>query len=288
MAPCRAGASTPGMARLFPDGPRSRTVVMRRVLVTTLGSRLACETPRKHPRLVAVAGVALWLGAGGQPLVAHPAHLELAAPGARPSAFGRQGISAPDFHDGPPAPTEQTGSGRSRGVEEPVEEQSRGIIDAVARLLNFTLLAGTLWYLLRGPLRNYLNDRSAAIRGDLAEAAEMRCGASEQMAEIDRRMEALPGELEALRAQGAAEIAAEVKRIHAAAEAERDRLLEQARREIELQVKVAERDLVSHAADLAVGVASERLRASITDEDQERLVDRYVAQLKGSSATLSG
>ena len=69
-------------------------------------------------------------------------------------------------------------------------------------------------------------------------------------------MEALPAELEALRAQGAREIAAEEARIRAAAAAERERLLEQARREIDLQVRVAERDLVSHAADLAVGVAS--------------------------------
>ena len=46
-------------------------------------------------------------------------------------------------------------------------------------------------------------------------------------------------------------------------------------------MKIAERDLVSHAADLAVGVAADRIRHTITDEDQKRLVDRYVQQLKG-------
>jgi F0F1-type ATP synthase membrane subunit b/b' len=40
---------------------------------------------------------------------------------------------------------------------------------------------------------------------------------------------------------------------------------------------------VSHAADLAVGVATERIKKNITDEDQQRLVDRYVQQL-GSAA----
>jgi F0F1-type ATP synthase membrane subunit b/b' len=93
-------------------------------------------------------------------------------------------------------------------------------------------------------------------------------------------MQALPGELEALRAQGAQEIAAEEARIRAAAAAERERLLEQARRDIDLQVRVAERQLASHAADLAERVASERIKKSITDEDQKRLVDRYVQQLK--------
>ena len=85
--------------------------------------------------------------------------------------------------------------------------------------------------------------------------------------------------LEALRIQGASEIAAEEERIRAAAAAERDRLLEQARREIDLQVKVAERALVSHAADLAVGVATERIKKNITTDDQKKLVDQYVQRL---------
>jgi F0F1-type ATP synthase membrane subunit b/b' len=47
-----------------------------------------------------------------------------------------------------------------------------------------------------------------------------------------------------------------------------------------VQVKIAERELVSHAADLAVGVAAERIKKNITDDDQKRLIDRYVQQLK--------
>src|SRR5207253_11217243 len=117
-------------------------------------------------------------------------------------------------------------------------------------------------------------------RSDLVNAAEVRALAARQMEEIDRKMKALPSELEALRVQGAQEIAAEEERIRSAAAAERNRLLEQARREIDLHVKVAERELVSHAADLAVGIASDRIKKIITDEDQQRLVDRYVQQLQ--------
>jgi len=163
---------------------------------------------------------------------------------------------------------------------EGAEEGGRGLVDVIARVVNFGILAGTLFYLLRSPLRGYLVDRTTQIRKDLVDAAETRRAAAAQIEDIDRKMKALPGELEALRAQGAQEIAAEEARILAAAAAERDRLLAQARREIDLQVKVAERELVAHAADLAVGVASERIKANITDDDQERLVDRYVKQLK--------
>jgi F-type H+-transporting ATPase subunit b len=150
----------------------------------------------------------------------------------------------------------------------------------VARFLNFAILAGTLFYLLRSPIATYLADRSRQIRSDLVNAAEMKRAAAAQIEEIDRRMQALPGELEALRAKGAQEIAAEETRIRTAAAAERDRLLEEARRDIALQAKIAERELVSHAADLAVAVATERIKNSITDDDQRRLVDRYVQQLR--------
>ena len=168
----------------------------------------------------------------------------------------------------------------SAGSPKSAEEGGRGLVDVIARVVNFGILAGTLFYLLRSPLRGYLANRATQIRKDLVDAAETKRAAAAQIEDIDRKMKALPGDLEALRVQGAQEIAAEEARILAAAAAERDRLLAQARREIDLQVKVAERELVAHAADLAVGVASDRIKANITDDDQKRLVDRYVKQLK--------
>jgi F-type H+-transporting ATPase subunit b len=159
------------------------------------------------------------------------------------------------------------------------EPHQDSLINVIARLVNFGILAGSLVYLLRSPFAAYLANRDAQIRSDLVNAAELKQAAAAQIDDIDRKMKALPGELEALRRQGLEEIAAEEARIQAAAAAERDRLLEQARREIALQVKVAERELVSHAAELAVGVATERIKKNITDDDQQRLVDRYVQQL---------
>jgi len=159
-------------------------------------------------------------------------------------------------------------------------EHEEGLLPVIARLLNFAILVGTLVYLLRSPFVTYLNTRGTQIRSDLVTAAEMKQTAAAQLEEIDRKMKVLPGELEALRVQGAQEIAAEEARIRAAATAERDRLLEQARRDIDQLVRVAERDLVNHAADLAVGVAAERIKKTITDADQVRLADRYVQQLK--------
>lgn len=184
-------------------------------------------------------------------------------------------LMAPALHAAQPEHAATAVAGEAEG-----EKHGSGALDMIARLVNFAILAGSLGYLLKSPIATYLRDRDAQIRTDLVEAAKMKQSAAAQIDEIDRKMKALPSELEALRAQGAQEIASEEERIRAAAAAERDRLLEQARRDIDLQVKIAERDLVSHAATLAVGVATERIKNAITDEDQKRLVDRYVKQIQ--------
>jgi F-type H+-transporting ATPase subunit b len=146
--------------------------------------------------------------------------------------------------------------------------------------VNFAILFGALWYFLKAPMANYLRDRHTAIRKELVEAASVTATASAQLAEIEQRLHALPGEIEALRQRGAEEIASEEARIAALAAAERDRLLEQTRREIDLQVRLAKRALVEHAADLSVQLAAERIAQQITPSDQERLVDQYLTDVK--------
>ena len=75
-------------------------------------------------------------------------------------------------------------------------------------------------------------------------------------------------------------MAAEGAQIRQQAEAERHRLLEQTRREIELQIRLAKQALAEHTADLAVKLASDRMTTTMTADDQARLIDRYVADVK--------
>lgn len=158
-------------------------------------------------------------------------------------------------------------------------EHDEGLMPIVARVANFAILVGILVYFLRSPLAGYLQSRGEHIRSDLVRAAEMRRTSEAELAEIDQRMKALPSELEALRARGAQDIAAEEARIRAAAEAERERLLEQMRRDVEMQVRIALTMLRNEAAGLATEIARRRIEATITAEDQMRLIDRYAVQL---------
>ena len=145
---------------------------------------------------------------------------------------------------------------------------------------NFIIFAGILYYYGNKPLKEYLASRSATIRKDLVEAAELRATATAQLATIEQKLAALPGELTALRTRGAEEIKSEEQRIAAQAAADRDRLLEQTRREIDLQVRLAKKDILEHAANLSVQLATERIKKEVTPADQDRLVDRYLSQVK--------
>jgi F-type H+-transporting ATPase subunit b len=159
------------------------------------------------------------------------------------------------------------------------EAASGGIVPIIAKVVNFAVLAGVLVYFLKTPIVTYLTSRGAEIREGLVTAAAMRDQATAQLEEIEDKMKELPGELEALRTRGAEDIKAEEARIAQAAAVERERLLEQTRREIEMRLRIARRELTAHAADLAVTLAEQRIRRSITPDDQVRLVDRYASEL---------
>jgi ATP synthase F0 subunit b len=170
------------------------------------------------------------------------------------------------------------------GAEAEHHEESIGAM--VAKMgwpvANFIIFVGVIYYFANKPLKEYLATRSATIRKDLVDAAELKATATAQLASIDQKLQALPGEITALRARGADEIKAEEQRIAAAATADRERLLEQTRREIDLQVRLAKKEILEHAADLSVQLATDRIKKEVTPEDQARLVDRYLDQVKKS------
>ncbi|RPJ73998.1 MAG: hypothetical protein EHM24_06915 [Acidobacteria bacterium] len=182
----------------------------------------------------------------------------------------------PAAHAAPQGEAHQAGGEHDKGSHEAASPWN-----LIGKIFNFAVLAGALVYLLRSPFADYLKNRAVRIRSDLANARQMRDEASAQMAKIEERLTALPSEIEALKRRGAAEAAAEQARMREATETERQRLLDQARREVESQVRTAERMLLKRAGELAVSVATERVRRTITAADQDRLVDRYLTQVGG-------
>ena len=150
----------------------------------------------------------------------------------------------------------------------------------IARLFNFAVLVGLLVYFLRRPIASYLQTRDETIRKGLVEAATLRSTAEKQLSDVRAKQAALPGELETLRRLGQAELSAERARMKVATQQARTQMLERTRRDIDFQFRQARRGLQAHVADLAVALARRKIEAAITPEDQHRIVERYVTEVR--------
>lgn len=190
------------------------------------------------------------------------------------AAYGREG-----GQEHAQAPADAHEAEGEHAAEHSIGEMVLGMAWPVA---NFIIFLGVIYYYGNKPFQGYLANRSATIRKDLVEAAELKAAATAQLATIEQKLAALPGELAALRTRGAEDIKSEEQRIAASAAADRERLLDQTRREIELQVRLAKKEILEHAADLSVQLATDRIKKEVTPEDQSRLVDRYLDQVKKS------
>jgi len=228
-----------------------------------------------------VLAAVLLAGVLSAPAIAAPVQTPQGAPHAEATPTAPQGGPSSHPTDQPTeAGADREAAGHAGGHGEGGGQEAESPWTLIARLFNFAVLAGALVYLLRSPLGAFLESRRIQVRSDLDKAAETRQAASSQLAHVEARLKALPEELETLKRHGTTEIAAEEARIRAAAEQERVRLLDQARREIDRRVHVAERELTKRAGDLAVDLATVRAKQAITEADQQRLVDRYLEQVR--------
>ncbi len=140
------------------------------------------------------------------------------------------------------------------------------------------LIAVVLYFLLK-LVPGRLRAKREGIDRELREAREATAGAEARMKQVEARLAALGGEIEAMRAQAARQSGEEEARIHAALEAERERIVRSAEQEIAAAQSNAERGLKRYASDLAVDRAAERVRLS-ADGDRA-LVDEFLQGLAG-------
>lgn len=147
------------------------------------------------------------------------------------------------------------------------------------KTLNFLVLAAGFGYLVRKAVRPYLASRTAAIRQEIAEAARLREEAEARLAETDRRLANLNAEIEKLRAEARREFDEEERRLKAESERAIARLQTGAELEIASMTKRARQELKAYAAELALRMAREKIRARMSPEMAHALVDSFVHNL---------
>ena len=154
-----------------------------------------------------------------------------------------------------------------------------GWIETAGRWFNLAVLVGIIAYFLRAPLRQFLADRKRGIQEDISSAGRALQEAEERLSVVQGQIRGLDEERAAMRKATVEEAEGERLRVLERAQRDVDRLTRRAETEIQLLTRVARNELRSHAADLAVGLARQKLSQELTAEEDARVVGRVVESL---------
>lgn len=152
------------------------------------------------------------------------------------------------------------------------------------KFLNLAIFTAVAIYILRRPISQKLLDRREAIRKELVTAQEEREQALAKVAEADGLLSRLDSDVRAVREQAKQEAAAERRRLSAATTREMEKLKQQAQREMETANKVARKELRQYLAQRSIEVAREQVKTQIRPEDDTRLVQENIADLRRTTA----
>jgi F-type H+-transporting ATPase subunit b len=161
----------------------------------------------------------------------------------------------------------------SAGAEKPEDNTN------LWKWANFVLLAVVAGYFIGKHAPGMFQARTAEIQKGIAEAQQQKRDAEKRAAEVDAKMSRLGADIEAFRAQSKTEMEREGARIRQETTAQIERIHHQATLEIESAGKTARRELREYAAELALDLASQRIRQRMTPATDAALVAGFVEDL---------
>ena len=159
-------------------------------------------------------------------------------------------------------------------------EGGGGLGDLAWPALNFAILVAVLIYFGRQPIRDFFAARQGRIRTDLDAAARALSEAESRHAEWQRKLVELDADTARIREQARQRAESEREHILADASAAADRIRNDARAAVDQELRRAREELRREAAELAIEIAGQTLRARVTDADRSRLVDEFIATIE--------
>jgi F-type H+-transporting ATPase subunit b len=166
--------------------------------------------------------------------------------------------------------------GKPSHTEEAAEESP---IKTAWKWVNLLVLLGGIGYLLKKPALDFFETRKKEITSGLERANTAQEESARRMTEIERRLGRLSDEIDSLRTQADAESAKERETILADARRDVERLLDQSRQEVDRIARGIERNIRAQIADAVVDRAGNTLETQMTEDDQKRIVVRFLSKV---------
>jgi len=147
------------------------------------------------------------------------------------------------------------------------------------RVMNFTVLAVALVFVLRKPLSQALGSRIKVIKEQLDDLEAQKAEAEKQLAEYNQKLAELEKEAERIVDDYVRQGNEAKARILKAAQDSAEKLQAQARRNIEHEFEQTKLELQKEILEKSIVKAEEIIRDKFTEEDQDRMVDEYLKKV---------
>ncbi len=178
---------------------------------------------------------------------------------------------------------EDADHGEHEGGVSVIAGPKEGLIPGVTAIVIFVVAFGLLSTMVWPKIVQGLDERNEKIVGEIAAAEAARKQAREALDEYEKNLAAARAEsqkmLEETRAQQG-QLAAQLK---ASADKELGEMREKALSEIEAAKKQALGEIYTESVNLASVMAGKILQRQVTPDDQQRLMDESIAEMKSVS-----
>jgi F-type H+-transporting ATPase subunit b len=149
---------------------------------------------------------------------------------------------------------------------------------------NFAILAIGLGYLVSKNVPPLLRARSEEIQKAMREAAQLKAESDARLADIERRLNGIGMEIDKLRIELISEMNAEGFRLREETERQVKRVHDQAQQEVQFMIKTGRLELKAFSAQLAIDLASQRIKARMNHDTQRQMVHAFVGDLAKEGA----
>lgn len=147
------------------------------------------------------------------------------------------------------------------------------------RVMNFAVLVVALFFAVRRPVADALNNRINTIKTQLEDLEAKKAAAAKKLAEYEKKIATLDSEVAQILAQYKEQGEAAKMRILDKAAASAEKMKEQAKRNIENEFNAAKQKLQAEMMTEALEKAEALIKKSISSEDQDHLIDEYLKKV---------
>jgi F-type H+-transporting ATPase subunit b len=172
------------------------------------------------------------------------------------------------------------GDGHGAKSSSPIAKAKEGLIPAATAIVVFVIVAGISATMIWPKIVTGLDERNEKIVGEIAAAEAARQQAKDALAQYEQNLADARAESQKMLEDTKAQQSALAAQLKATADSELSAMREKAVAEIDAAKKQALGELYNESVNLATVMAGKILQREVTADDQQRLMDESLNEMK--------